>query len=95
MIHVRRLIWDEWNVAHIVRHEITPDKVEEICHGDALVQEGKKGRVAVVGSTREGKMVTVFLDPEEEPGVYYPVTARPASRKERRLYRVEKGGENQ
>jgi hypothetical protein len=39
-------------------------------------------------------MLAVILDPEEEEGVYYPVTARPASRKERRLYREQKGGRN-
>jgi hypothetical protein len=38
-------------------------------------------------------MLSIVLDPEEEPEVYYPITARPASRKERRYYREKKGGE--
>lgn len=90
---VRRLIWDAWNVAHIARHEVIPDEVEEACHGDPYTDEGKKGRIRLVGPTRSGRMLVVILDPEEERGVYYPVTARTASRKERRLHREQSGGE--
>jgi hypothetical protein len=36
-------------------------------------------------------MIAVVLDPRGH-GVYYPVTARPASRKERRYYNEQKGG---
>jgi uncharacterized DUF497 family protein len=34
-------------------------------------------------------MLAVVLDPQGE-GAYYPVTARPASRKERRYYEAER-----
>lgn len=93
MLTVRRLIWDPWNVAHIARHAVAPEEVEEVCHGDPLVQRGYQGRVALIGPTSSGRLLAVVLDPEGR-GVYYPVTARPASRKERALYRQEKGGEN-
>lgn len=79
----------EW--AHIARHGIIPDEVEEACHGDPYTDEGKKGRIRLVGPTRSGRMLAVILDPEEGEGVYYPVTARPASRQERRLHRGQKG----
>jgi hypothetical protein len=36
-------------------------------------------------------MLTVILAPTDEPGIYYPVTARPADRKERRQYREQRG----
>ncbi|MCL4544783.1 MAG: hypothetical protein M1118_09355 [Chloroflexi bacterium] len=45
------------------------------------------------GPTLLGRMLTVILDPEPEPDVYYPVTARPASRQERRHYQETRGGE--
>lgn len=95
MIVVRRLIWDDWNVPHIARHDVSPREVIEVCHGDPVVQEGKKGRSLVFGPTQAGRMLTVVLDaePEQGPGVYYPVTARPASRRERAIYTEEKGGE--
>jgi len=92
MLFIRRLIWDSWNIEHVARHQVTPDEVEEVCHGDPVVQEGKKGRSLVFGPTKAGRMLTVVLDPEGR-GLYYPVTARPASRKERAVYTSEKGGE--
>jgi uncharacterized protein len=90
MIRVHRLIWDEWNVAHIARHEVTPNQVEEVCQGDPFDLQSYKGRIIVIGPTKTGRMIAVVLYPEGE-GVYYPITARPASRKERRYYREQKG----
>lgn len=93
MIKVEHLVWDNWNKAHIARHDVTPDEVEEVCHSKYVVFDGHKGRFIIVGLTHAGRTVAVILDPEPEEGVYYPVTARSADRKERRLYLAEKGGE--
>ncbi len=94
MIVVRRLIWDPWNTGHIARHEVTPEEVEEVCHGDPVVQVGKHGRSLVFGPTQSGRMLTVVVDPESgEMGVYYPVTASLASRRERAIYAGERGGD--
>ena len=61
--------------------------MEEVCHGEPVVQVGKKGRSLVFGPTLSGRMLTVVLDPESsEEGLYYPVTARPATRRERAIY---------
>lgn len=90
MIRIRRLIWDEWNVAHITRHQVVPEEVEEVCHGNVLVQQGHTGRTVLVGPTAAGRMLEVVLDPEQAPGTYYVVTAHPASRKDRALYQAEK-----
>jgi hypothetical protein len=42
---ISRLLWDSWNVAHIARHEVVPAEVEEVCHGEPLAEQGKKGRI--------------------------------------------------
>lgn len=93
MLLIRRLVWDGWNVAHIGRHDVTRQEVEAVCHGQPIVQVGKKGRNLILGPTGAGRMLTVVLDPvsEQQPGVYYPVTARPASRRERAVYEAERG----
>ena len=91
MILIRRLICDSWNVDHIARHRVTPDEVEEVCHGTPLVQRSYKGRIVLLGPTATGRLLAVILAPEGR-GVYYPVTARPASRKERALYQRHLGG---
>lgn len=94
MVNVRRLIWNERNIAHIALHDVIPEEVEDVCHGSPSASETYKGRLRIVGPTRAGRMLTVILDPEPEPGVYYPVTARPASRKERRGREERQGGEH-
>ena len=53
-----------------------------------------EGRIRVVGPTRAGRLLTVIFAPTGE-GIHYVVTARPASRMERRRYGEVKGGEEQ
>jgi len=91
MLSIRRLIWDPWNVSHIARHRVTPEQVEEVCHGEPVTSQTYKGRIRVVGPTRSRRMLTVILAPTDEQGVYYPITARPTDRKERRNYDEERG----
>ena len=94
MIFVRRLIWDSWNVAHSARHEVVPDEVEEVCHGQHVVLQTYKGRLLLIGPTLAGRMLAVILGPTDEAEVYYPVTARSASMKERRFYKEEQRKES-
>jgi uncharacterized DUF497 family protein len=91
MVFIRRLLWDAWNVAHIARHQVTPEEVEEVCHGDPVVRAGYRGRIVLIGPTGRGRILSVILAPLGR-GVYYPVTAFPASRRMRRSYHPEKGG---
>lgn len=90
MLFILHLIWASWNVAHIAHHEVSPNEVEDVCHSDPLVQEGKKNRLLIIGITKDKRMLSIILDHEEEEGIYYPVTARTASKKERKLYKQEK-----
>ncbi len=94
MAFVRRLIWDAWNVAHIARHQVIPEEVEQACHTAPETLTGKKGRIILIGPTSARRMIAVVLESVGR-GVFYPVTARTASRKERRYYQeqqAQKGG---
>jgi hypothetical protein len=92
MVYVRRLRWDAWNIGHIARHEVTPDEIEQTCRGETLTSETYRDRLRLIGPVDAGRMPTVILAPEGN-GVYYAVTARPASRKERRRYTAEMRGQ--
>jgi hypothetical protein len=70
MLFVRRLIWDTWNIAHIARHDVIPDEVEEMCHGNPVTSQTYQGRIRVVGLTSRQRMLTVILAPTDERGVY-------------------------
>ncbi len=93
MIIIRRLHWDPGNVAHIARHGITIEDVETACHSEPLVQQGYGGRLLVFGPARDGRLLTIVLEPETEEGIYDVITARRASRRERMLYSQEKDRE--
>lgn len=71
MLYIRRLIWDQWNVAHIARHQVTLGKVEQVCLGNPVDLQSYKGRVVLIGPTKSDRMLAVVLDPEGE-GVYCP-----------------------
>ena len=75
------------------RATTSPEDVEEMCHRDPIIDETYGGRIRVIGPTTSGNLLTAILAPQTEPGVYYVVTARPAARKERRLYRERKDEE--
>ena len=92
-ITIERLIWDEWNIAHIARHNVVPEEVEEAIKNRAIFEKGKKGRIRLIAPTQENRMLAIILDSELEEGTYYPVTSRDASRKEKRAYQETIGGE--
>ena len=91
MIVIGWLIWDTHNVAHIARHEVTRQEVEEVCHGNYIIGEANHGRIMIIGPTQSGRALAAILDSEEEEGIWYPVIARSADRKERRRYAKEMG----
>ncbi len=90
MIIITRLIWDDWNVNHIALHGVTQIDVEEVCRGNFLTRQTYHGRLMVIGPNASGNLLSVILAPEGN-GQYYVVTARPAAKKERRIYRQTKG----
>ena len=89
---IERLDWDEWNLEHIAKHGITQGDVEATIKGPAIAQVTYKNRYLVIGPASEGRFVSVVIGPDpQDPTAYYIFSARPASRKERRLYRQQRG----
>lgn len=87
------LDWDEWNRDHIAKHGVVEEEVEDVVAGDPVFRDVRKGRVMAIGPTRHGRMLAVVVGPvPRRSGVYYPFSARPASRQERRRYDEAKAG---
>ena len=79
-------------MAHIAKHDIVPDEVEDICARDHITLETYNKRILLIGRTRTSRLITVILG-QDGKEIYYPVTARDSSKKERRYWREQKGGE--
>jgi len=81
--------WDEHNVAHTARHDVTPGDVEQALsdpNGLAVSARhfGGEQRVGFIGATARGRvMVVIWTVRHNKVRV---ITARDASRKERQLY---------
>lgn len=85
MVYVRELRWNPGVVAHVAQHDVTLDEVEEVRLGDPMSADAYAGRVMVIGPTNSGRMLAVIIS-HVDNDMYDVITARPASRKERRRY---------
>ena len=84
---IESLTWDDWNLVHITKHEVSPQEVIEVVFGAAIVIPTYKDRHQLVGLTSSGHVLSVDVGPVPgEPHTYYVFSARPASRKERREF---------
>ena len=91
-INVRRLIWDSWNIDHILRHGVVPEEVIEVARGNHLVLRGKKNnRLILVGSSESGRVLEVILQ-NKGKREYYPVSAYDASNDIKKLYQRKTTG---
>jgi uncharacterized DUF497 family protein len=84
MLHVKGLLFDDWNEEHIAEHHVEPEEVEEVCLGHPHTSKTREGKLRVIGQTDSGRYLTVILAYRGQ-GLYYPVTARDASDSERQL----------
>lgn len=88
-IKIKELVWDEYNVEHIKKHNVTVAQAEEVVKSFIVHKAGKKGRYIAIG--RSGKRLISVIVNRKKTGVYYPVTARDAAKEERRrVYEKEK-----
>lgn len=88
-IKVKEIIWEEWNIEHIKKHGVSINEVEEA--GKSLVyhRQTRENRFLAVG--RSGSRIITIIIKRKEATKYYLVTARDASKKERKtVYEKEK-----
>ncbi len=79
------LVWDEWNKKHIEKHNINIKEAEEAYTKREVTVLVRHGRQGVLSKISNGRLLIVFISYERQIGPYI-VSARDASRKERRFY---------
>ena len=86
-IVVRKIIWDDWNIEHTSRHNVVPNEVQDsLADEHAAYLIAKHGRVMVLG--RAGKrLIATIMNEQAGKGIFYVITARDMSKKERTFYR--------
>lgn len=87
---IKRIVWDEWNISHIMRHDVTNLEVEKALKDTNVVFYATyNGRILALGKPSDTRMLCIILN-EDSPGIFYVITARDMSKKERNLYRDAK-----
>lgn len=88
-IIIRKLIWDQYNIEHIKKHNVTVQEAEEAVKNFIAHKKGKSGRYIAMG--RSGTRLISLVISRVTIGVYYLTTARDSSKKERKeIYGKEK-----
>ena len=88
-IVIKKLIWDDWNREHIRKHKVSKEEIE--IAGSNLIYHKRtyRERYLVIGRSRE-RLITIVLN-RIDSSTYYLITARDASKKERKIaYEKEK-----
>ena len=88
VVRVKELIWDEYNSDHISKHSVSIEEVEQVCKGIITARFGRSCRYLIIGQTKKKRILTIFLA-QKTKGVFYPVSARDSSRKERRWIQIQ------
>jgi len=74
VVFVKKLIWDEKNIAHIARHHVTPEDIKDVATGFHITKVAHKNRIIIVGKTQDGRILEIVLQLKGR-GRYYPITA--------------------
>lgn len=81
--------WDDGNLAHIGKHGVDPDEVEELLSQPHHQRRSWDGYYIALGRSAAGRHLTVIFA-YRGAGVARPFSARDMNRWERRLYREHK-----
>ena len=88
---IKGFVWDDENMAHVARHAVSPEEVEEALVAEALVLRGPDSRYLAYGRTESGRWVfAVYVT--QPRGRVRVLTARDMTEGERRLYQRKRGG---
>lgn len=83
--------WDKHNVAHVARHEVTPQEVEEVFGRASVIEKDEpandENRFLIHGTTARGRYLTVAFT--ERKDRIRPITAWDMTRKDREVYADE------
>jgi uncharacterized DUF497 family protein len=79
--------WDDNNIEHIARHNISPDEVEDVAFDDdPWIRKGRTGTRYLLGDTVAGRHLFI-VSALKGKGVARVITAMDMDDKTRRLYK--------
>ncbi len=79
--------WDDSNIAHILRHNVSPDEVEDVAFDDEpWIKNGRKGTRYMLGYTAAGRyLFTVYVI--KSKGIGRVITSMDMDKKTKKVYK--------
>lgn len=93
MIKINRVIWEDWNINHIAKHNVIQGEVEEVLHSKFVICPSYRDRILITGKTSRDRFITIIAH-EEVKNVYYIITARDATEPEIKEYEEQINAQN-
>lgn len=87
---IGELEWDDENVEHIARHNVSPQEVEDVCFGLHISERQSNRRYVLSGQTAAGRYLNVVVE-RIGTGLFRPITAFEMSESYKRRYRRRVG----
>jgi len=86
-MYISNIVWDDYRIEHIARHNVEPDEVWDVCNDPMHFahREGKK-RYRLYGRTLYGRNLFIVLE-QVEKTVFKIITAREMTNNEKRNFR--------
>jgi len=86
-VEITEFEWNESNIEHILRHNVSPDEVEDVAFDDEpWIKKGRKGTRYMLGYTAAGRyLFTVYVI--KSKGIAIVITSMDMDEKTRKLYK--------
>ena len=86
-MYIKELVWDNYRIEHIARHDVEPHEVQEVCDDNVTIayRQGRN-RYRIYGQTLAGRYLLVVLD-RLDGSRFKPITAREMEPNERQSFR--------
>ncbi len=79
--------WDDSNIEHIARHNISPDEIEDVAFEDKpWIRKGREGTRYMLGNTVTGKYLFIVYMLKGK-GIARVITAMDMDEKTKKLYK--------
>ncbi len=79
------LDWDDINIEHLAKRQISPIDAEDICFGKHLASIGKNRRYNLYGKTKAGRYIRLIIERLND-NKFRPITAFDMDSGEKRTF---------
>lgn len=80
------LVWDDANIEHIARHNVSPREVEDVCFGAHFCKKENSCRYILSGQSDNGRYLNVVIE-RIGRGLFRPITAFEMSESYKRKFK--------